>query len=54
MKYEYKTIVLFGDTRADGWDKNTLDSYGESGWELVSVISEESPKRIIAYLKRSK
>jgi hypothetical protein len=34
-----------------------LDNFGEDGWELVTVVSQETPAggvSLVAYLKRAK
>lgn len=48
-KWEYATVPLL--THAT---KQILDSWGEDGYELVSVIPGPNPENVVAYLKRPK
>jgi hypothetical protein len=53
-KFEY-TWVQFNDKTDDGWEKvkeRLNDQFGNEGWELVSVISEEKNSRCF-YFKRA-
>jgi hypothetical protein len=47
--WEYATVPLL--THAT---KQILDTWGEDGWELVSVIPGPNPEQLVAYLKRVK
>ncbi len=46
-KWEYATIpLLIHNTKA------ILDTWGDEGWELVSVIPGPDGQNLVAYLKR--
>lgn len=47
--FEYVTVPLI--THAT---KQILDTWGEDGWELVTVIPGPNPEQLVAYLKRAK
>lgn len=47
--WEYATVPLL--THAT---KQILDTWGEDGWELVSVIPGPNPDNLVAFLKRPK
>ena len=47
--WEYATIPLISHVT-----KQILDTWGEDGWELVSVIPGPNPEQLVAYLKREK
>ncbi|CAB0489246.1 hypothetical protein FRC0411_00395 [Corynebacterium diphtheriae] len=47
-KWEYSTVPLL--THAT---KQILDTWGEDGWELVSVVPGPNPENVVAYMKRS-
>ena len=46
-KWEYATAPVL--THAT---KQILDSWGEDGWELVSITPGMNPENIVAYFKR--
>ncbi|AGU14319.1 DUF4177 domain-containing protein [Corynebacterium argentoratense] len=46
-KFEYATVPLL--THAT---KQILDTWGEDGWELVSVVPGPNPENVVAYMKR--
>lgn len=46
-KWEYATVPLL--THAT---KQILDTWGEDGWELVSVLPGPHAENLIAYFKR--
>lgn len=46
-KFEYATVPLL--THAT---KQILDTWGEEGWELVSVVPGPNPENVVAYMKR--
>lgn len=46
-KWEYVTVPLL--THAT---KQILDTWGEDGWELVSVTPGPNPDNVVAYMKR--
>ncbi|MCQ4610706.1 MULTISPECIES: DUF4177 domain-containing protein [Corynebacterium] len=46
-KWEYATVPLL--THAT---KQILDSWGEDGWELVTVTPGPTPDSVVAYMKR--
>lgn len=48
-KWEYATVPLL--THAT---KQILDTWGEDGWELVSVLPGPTGEQHVAYLKRAK
>lgn len=48
--WEYATIPLLTHNT-----KQILDTWGEDGWELVTVIpGPNGPENLVAYLKRPK
>ncbi len=47
MRFEYATVPLIEHAT-----KDILDSWGEDGWELVTVL--QGPQGIVAYMKRPK
>lgn len=49
VTFEYVTVPLI--THAT---KQILDTWGEDGWELVTVIPGPNPEQLVAYLKRAK
>lgn len=49
VTFEYVTVPLI--THAT---KQILDTWGEDGWELVTVIPGPNPDQLVAYLKRAK
>ena len=51
-KWEYAVIPLKSDNRSDRTDKNTLDTYGAEGWELINIV--KIGLQLIAYFKREK
>ena len=46
-KWEYATAPVL--THAT---KQILDSWGEDGWELVSITPGPNPENVVAYFKR--
>lgn len=48
-KWEYATAPLLIHAT-----KQILDTWGEDGWELVSVIPGASSEQLVAYFKRPK
>ncbi|GAB3593123.1 hypothetical protein GCM10027580_10760 [Corynebacterium faecale] len=46
-KWEYATVPLI--THAT---KQILDTWGEDGWELVTVMPGMNPENLVAYMKR--
>lgn len=48
-KWEYSTVPLL--THAT---KQILDTWGEDGWELVTVLPGPTGEQHLAYLKREK
>ncbi len=46
-KWEYATAPVL--THAT---KQILDSWGEDGWELVTVTPGPNPENVVAYFKR--
>ncbi len=46
-KWEYATVPLL--THAT---KQILDTWGEDGWELVTVMPGPNPENVVAYMKR--
>ena len=49
QKWEYATVPLLVHAT-----KEILDSWGDDGWELVSVVPGPSQEQLVAYLKRLK
>lgn len=47
LKWEYATVPLLVHAT-----KQILDTWGEDGWELVTVIPGPNPENMVAYLKR--
>ncbi len=47
--WEYATVPLISHVT-----KQILDTWGEDGWELVSVIPGPNPEQLVAYLKRER
>jgi len=47
--WEYATVPLLIHAT-----KQILDTWGEDGWELVSVLPGPSSDNLVAYLKRPK
>jgi len=45
--WEYATVPLIEHTT-----KQILDSWGEDGWELVTVITSPTSGGLVAYFKR--
>ena len=48
-QWEYATVTLL--THAT---KQILDTWGEDGWELVTVMPGPTPENLVAFLKREK
>lgn len=46
-KWEYVTVPLLIHAT-----KQILDSWGEDGWELVTVMPGANPENLVAYMKR--
>ena len=46
-KWEYATVPLLVHAT-----KQILDTWGEAGWELVTVVPGMHPENVVAYLKR--
>ena len=46
-KWEYASVPLLNHAT-----KQILDSWGEDGWELVSVLPGPTPENFVAFLKR--
>ncbi|AKK07243.1 putative DUF4177 family protein [Corynebacterium mustelae] len=46
-KWEYATVPLLIHTT-----KQILDTWGEDGWELVTVLPSANPDNLVAYMKR--
>ena len=46
-KWEYATVPLLVHAT-----KQILDTWGEDGWELVTVVPGMNPENVVAYLKR--
>lgn len=46
-KWEYVTVPLLSHAT-----KQILDTWGEDGWELVSVTPGPNPDNVVAYMKR--
>ena len=51
MKWENKYIV-FDVTNGPKVVVETLDTYGNDGWELTSIIAVGGGERLVAFLKR--
>ena len=49
QKWEYVTVPLLVHAT-----KQILDSWGDQGFELVSVVPGPSSEQLVAYLKRPK
>jgi hypothetical protein len=49
QKWEYVTVPLLVHAT-----KQILDSWGDQGYELVTVIPGPNPEQLVAYLKRPK
>lgn len=50
-KFEYQIIILDGVEHQNPWDKiKALDSMGEQGWEILTMISHRGD--IACYFKR--
>jgi hypothetical protein len=47
QKWEYATVPLLVHVT-----KQILDTWGEDGWELVTVVPGANPEQLVAYLKR--
>jgi hypothetical protein len=47
QKWEYATVPLLVHAT-----KQILDSWGEDGWELVTVVPGPNAENLVAYLKR--
>ena len=47
--WEYATVPLIIHAT-----KQILDTWGEDGWELVTVLPGNSAENLVAYLKRAK
>lgn len=47
--WEYATVPLISHVT-----KQILDTWGEDGWELVSVIPGPNPEQLVAYFKRER
>ena len=45
--WEYVTVPLLIHAT-----KQILDSWGQDGWELVTVLPGANPENLVAYLKR--
>lgn len=48
-QWEYVTVPLLSHAT-----KQILDTWGEEGWELVTVIPGPNPENMVAYMKREK
>ena len=46
-KWDYATVPLLVHAT-----KQILDTWGEDGWELVTVVPGMNPENVVAYLKR--
>ena len=46
-KWEYATVPLLVHAT-----KQILDTWGEDGWELVTVVPGMNQENVVAYLKR--
>lgn len=49
QKWEYATVPLLVHAT-----KQILDTWGEDGWELVTVVPGPNAEQLVAYLKRVK
>jgi hypothetical protein len=49
QKWEYASVPLLVHAT-----KQILDTWGDDGWELVSVIPGPNSEQLVAYLKRPK
>lgn len=47
QKWEYVTVPLLVHAT-----KQILDSWGDQGYELVSVVPGPNPEQLVAYLKK--
>lgn len=47
--WEYATVPLLSHAT-----KQILDTWGEDGWELVTVMPGPNPDNVVAYMKREK
>jgi hypothetical protein len=47
QKWEYVTVPLLVHAT-----KQILDSWGDQGFELVSVVPGPNPEQLVAYLKK--
>lgn len=58
--WEYKVVTAYGTTDVSPANTNKLNEMGAEGWELVSILSEESARsgatlrRAEFYFKRAK
>jgi hypothetical protein len=48
-RWEYVTVPLLVHNT-----KQILDTWGDDGWELVSIVPGPNPENLVAYLKRAK
>ena len=48
-KWEYSTVPLLSHAT-----KQSLDQWGEDGWELVAVLPGPTGEQMVAYMKRAK
>jgi hypothetical protein len=49
QKWEYMTAPLLVHAT-----KQSLDNFGEDGWELVQVVPGPNPEQLVAYFKRAR
>ncbi|MGH3546444.1 MAG: hypothetical protein ACRDPW_11065 [Mycobacteriales bacterium] len=49
QQWEYVTVPLLIHAT-----KQILDTWGQDGWELVTVVPGPSTDQLVAYLKRAK
>jgi hypothetical protein len=49
QRWEYATVPLLIHAT-----KQILDTWGQDGWELVTVVPGASTDQLVAYLKRPK
>ena len=49
QRWEYATVPLLVHAT-----KQILDSWGEDGWELVTVVPGPNSEQLVAYFKRAK